>query len=371
MQLGEVSVSLAHLVARALDARNVHAEPIMQPYTGWPLPDDGDARIGIARYMRLGHAAITASGDELFGLEMAAQIRPGDFLLPGLACACAPTLAAGLTLLCEAEALYSDNSRGHGHFERQATGGWLNFYSLAPYNAYNRFVVDSVLGGWWHLARQLSGDALSDASLEIDYTIPRSPEDSSPLPPSPGDMHEQTEKRWRWRYARRLGLPASQLHFATGRNRLWLPDRVLNAPTVQAAPVAFAQLRQQITERLESRQGPHDTLSRTRRAIAMRLSGRAPGRDEIAAALNLHPRTLARRLAAEGWHYEGLLDDTRRALAERYLRDTHLSLKEISWVLGFAGPESFQHACKRWHAKPPGAWRRQHRASSRTGSSRT
>lgn len=351
MQLGEVSISLAHLVSRSLSQQKIDPDPVMRPYTDWPLPADGEARIGIARYMRLGHAAILASGDEWLGLEMARLIHPGDFLLPGLACACAPTLGEGLHLLCEAEALYSDNSRGHARFERHSEGGWLTFYSLAPYNAFNRFVVDSVLGSWWHLARQLSGDELQDAQLEIDYQIPT---DESDVKPS---NHENI---WREHYAQRLELPPTHVRFAASCNRLWLPARALDSPTRQTAPVAFAQLRQQILQLLEARQSHLDSVSRTRRAIAMRLSGRTPGRDEVAVALNLHPRTLARRLAAEGWHYEGLLDDTRRGLAERYLRDTGMSLKEISWILGFAGPESFQHAFRRWHAQPPGAWRGQH-----------
>ncbi|WP_088743179.1 AraC family transcriptional regulator [Cobetia sp. QF-1] len=352
MQLGEVSISLVHLVARSLSQQKIDPAPVIHPYTDWPLIADGEARIGIARYMRLGHAAILASGDELLGLEMARLILPGDFLLPGLACACAPTLGEGLQLLCEAETLYSDNSRGHGHFERHHEGGWLTFYSLAPYNAFNRFVVDSVLGSWWQLARQLSGDELKDARFEIDYQIPAVDND---------EKVASNENAWRERYAQRLGLPLTHLRFTASHNRLWLPARVLDAPTCQTAPVAFAQLRQQILQLLEARQGHLDSVSRTRRAIAMRLSGRTPGRDEVAAALNLHPRTLARRLATEDWHYEGLLDDTRRGLAERYLRDTGLSLKEISWVLGFSGPESFQHAFRRWHAQPPGTWRKHNR----------
>lgn len=41
------------------------------------------------------------------------------------------------------EPLYGSNYRGQSSLHEDAQGAWLRFYSISPYNAYNRFVVDS------------------------------------------------------------------------------------------------------------------------------------------------------------------------------------------------------------------------------------
>jgi AraC-like DNA-binding protein len=75
--------------------------------------------------------------------------------------------------------------------------------------------------------------------------------------------------------------------------------------------------------------------------------------DEIAAALGLSRRTLARRLAAEGLSFAEILHDLRYDLAKRYLSEMGLSISTIAWLLGYDEASSFTHAFKRWAGKAP------------------
>jgi AraC-like DNA-binding protein len=68
-------------------------------------------------------------------------------------------------------------------------------------------------------------------------------------------------------------------------------------------------------------------------------------------------RTLQRRLQEEGTAYQHLLDDTRRELAQRYLRQPQVSLAQATYLLGFADQSIFHRACKRWFNASPGSYR--------------
>jgi len=77
---------------------------------------------------------------------------------------------------------------------------------------------------------------------------------------------------------------------------------------------------------------------------------RAP---EIASRLGVSPRTLARRLAAEGLTFATVLERLRSELARRYLQDEDLPISRIAWLLGYSEVSSFTHAYKRWTGSTP------------------
>jgi AraC-like DNA-binding protein len=68
-------------------------------------------------------------------------------------------------------------------------------------------------------------------------------------------------------------------------------------------------------------------------------------------------RTLQRRLQAEGTSFQQLLDDTRREMAQLYLRRPDASIKRVAEQLGFEDPSNLFRACKRWFGESPGAYR--------------
>jgi AraC-like DNA-binding protein len=75
--------------------------------------------------------------------------------------------------------------------------------------------------------------------------------------------------------------------------------------------------------------------------------------SRIAAALKLHPRTLHRRLTAEGTTFQQIKDEVRRDTLLYYLQQTRLDLALISERLGFAEQSVLTRSCNRWFAAPP------------------
>ena len=87
--------------------------------------------------------------------------------------------------------------------------------------------------------------------------------------------------------------------------------------------------------------------------LASLLPKGPPHRDDVAAQLMMSERTLQRRLAEEGTSFTNLVDDTRRELARQSLSAGELSLKMLSFQLGFSEPSAFYRACKRWFGMAP------------------
>jgi AraC-like DNA-binding protein len=77
--------------------------------------------------------------------------------------------------------------------------------------------------------------------------------------------------------------------------------------------------------------------------------------ENVASNLGMSNRTLARRLSEEGTSYAAILDELRRDLSARYLKDPGLSLNQIAWLLGYSMVTSLNHAFRRWTGRSPKA----------------
>jgi AraC-like DNA-binding protein len=73
----------------------------------------------------------------------------------------------------------------------------------------------------------------------------------------------------------------------------------------------------------------------------------------VAQALGMSRRVLARRLAAEGLTFTGILEEMRKDLALQYLADASLPVSRIAWLLGFREIGAFTHAFRRWTGLTP------------------
>jgi len=79
--------------------------------------------------------------------------------------------------------------------------------------------------------------------------------------------------------------------------------------------------------------------------------------DDLAAWLNLSPRTLHRQLKEEGASLQALKDSVRRDKALDLLLRTGRPIKQIAAEAGFRNEKSFMRAFKGWTGRPPEAFR--------------
>ena len=96
-----------------------------------------------------------------------------------------------------------------------------------------------------------------------------------------------------------------------------------------------------------------------RRALVDALHGGQCDLHAVARKTGTSERTLQRRLAKAGVSFGDLLEQTRRALAERYLRDRDVAIGEVSYLLGYSEQSAFSRAFRRWTGVSPAAFRRE------------
>ncbi|WP_248768486.1 AraC family transcriptional regulator [Pseudomonas sp. MWU12-2345] len=341
MRLGDLSVSFVHSLAEAVSSHDQDAGALLEQYGLDParLAEPG-ARLSIPRYMRLGHAAIQLTGDPALGLRMGRFSRLPQAGLAGITAAQAPTVREAARTLTRFEALYGSNYRGQSSFHEDADGAWLRFYSISPYNTYNRFVVDSIIAGWLQQLTSVGGETLHAERIDIEFAEPD--------------------------YAAAYkGLGDCQVHFAAEHNQLRLSQASLGLRNPNHCPGTWRHLLQLCERELEQLTRTRSLRERITQLLGPLLNGgREPDLEEVAARLKLPTWTLRRKLAEEGTQFRAILNDTRRDLAMTYIRDTELAFGEIAYLLGFASAEAFQRAFKRWNGQTPGEFRRSQRHSA-------
>lgn len=84
----------------------------------------------------------------------------------------------------------------------------------------------------------------------------------------------------------------------------------------------------------------------------------APSQQEIADKLGMSLRNLQRKLQEQDTCYKTILEDTRKSLTLDYIKQAHLSLSEIGYLVGFSSVGNFNRAFKRWTNLTPGEYRR-------------
>ncbi|CUR46465.1 Transcriptional regulator, AraC family [Alloalcanivorax xenomutans] len=135
----------------------------------------------------------------------------------------------------------------------------------------------------------------------------------------------------------------------------WLPAALAS----KNVDHANAQTLHYATTYLESKHAPGSIRlpERVRELIRRLLPTGQCAAETIAGELAMHPRTMQRRLAEEGVCYEDLLDQERRAQAERFLSQSGLRLVQITGLLGYTEQSTFNRSCRRWFGMTPRSYR--------------
>ena len=144
------------------------------------------------------------------------------------------------------------------------------------------------------------------------------------------------------------------VQFGAAVDAMAFPATRLATPILTADTYLLNILRAQCERTLAERGNASSSLRAMveSEAAALLPNGNAQV-ETVARALGMSARTLARRLADEKASYGGVLDDLRRDLALRHLKDGDLSLNQIAWLLGYSEVTSFNHAFKRWTGGSP------------------
>ena len=149
----------------------------------------------------------------------------------------------------------------------------------------------------------------------------------------------------------------NRIAFDQKRNVIRLPREMLDERLPQADEHTLAICVAQCEQILERRSRRHGASAAVR-AELLSAPGNMPTFDEVASSMGLHPRTVRRRLAAEGTTFRALTNEVRAALAAELLSQVGLTVEQIARRLGYAETAAFNHAFSRWYGCAPNEYRR-------------
>lgn len=156
------------------------------------------------------------------------------------------------------------------------------------------------------------------------------------------------------RFSEHFGVP---VFFNEGADALVMDRRWLDMPLSSAMPDAQTEARQRIERRLNLESTHRSIVDDVRWALERRPELLREGLEATAHAMRLHPRTLQRRLQAEGVKYVDIQSEAKCSRAQVMLRRRAISMESISDELGFSDRRAFTFAFKRWTGMSPSAYR--------------
>ncbi|MCK0150089.1 AraC family transcriptional regulator [Marivita sp. S6314] len=78
---------------------------------------------------------------------------------------------------------------------------------------------------------------------------------------------------------------------------------------------------------------------------------------QTASAMHVTPRTLIRKLQADGTSFQAIKDALRRDIAIRHLKSGRMSIEAVAQEVGFSSAANFHRAFQRWTGNAPSAYR--------------
>jgi AraC-like DNA-binding protein len=148
------------------------------------------------------------------------------------------------------------------------------------------------------------------------------------------------------------------VEFGAASDEIIFPAPVASLPIVGSDNYLNDLLLRYAEEALADRPQERASLrSAVERVLPQLLPHAKASASNVAQKLAISTRTLSRKLRDEDVAFGEILEETRAALAKRYLAERDLPVSEIAWLLGYGEVSSFTHAFKRWTGTTPRQFR--------------
>lgn len=148
---------------------------------------------------------------------------------------------------------------------------------------------------------------------------------------------------------------SAPVRFDAPRTALVFPKRLLDRRIAGARATEHRRLARLVAEIEAS--APPTVTEYVARALARMVLDEAPSEHRLARMLAISPRTLRRRLAAEGTSVKAVTAEVRGEIARQLLAETRMPVHEIASTLNYSGPGAFSRAFKGWTGTAPQRYR--------------
>jgi AraC-like DNA-binding protein len=319
-KLGKAAIARGVKAETLYDAVNLDASVLQDP----------DSRIPFAQLVALYEKGAELTGDDNFGLHIGESVDLSAFDVVGYCALNSPTLGAAFARVTRYHWIWTDGAL----FTLESAGetSAVVYTYVDTSISEHRHDSEMTLSTVTTLCRNVATPDFVPAVVEFQHE-------------APADVSE---------HRRVFNCP---VRFGAPENRLFFPTSFLSMPIARADASLCAVLDRH-AEELLAKYPPRDSIiDQVRNVIAAEFRGGEPSLERIADHLGLTPRTLQRKLQEQGTSYNDVLDQMRRQLAMRYLREPRMAICEVAYLLGFSESSSFHRAFKRWTGVTPKEFR--------------
>ena len=148
-----------------------------------------------------------------------------------------------------------------------------------------------------------------------------------------------------------------QYRFDQPRVVFRLPAALAHTPNTSGDSEAFSLIRQRCTNLLEQQPTVTSSVADQVRRLLLTQPQESVNEDQVAKAMFVSKRTLARRLDKENTSYRRIRDQVLSELACQALQESSQSVEAIAASLGYHDSAAFRKAFRRWTGQSPRAYR--------------
>lgn len=322
---------LLDLTIQTAQACDIDTEALMREFDIEPrLIADPNARFGMDKINAFYDRLAALIKDPNFGLKAAQFWHPSHMGALGYAWLTSETLLAAFRRYVRFVKTISDAVRLEIHDQGETVV--LEFVYLRQ-DASQKFRIDGALATLMSMIRANAGTDFHPTAVSFVFD---EPEDTAAY----------------------YTLFQCPIVFNAPTNSLAITAEEAEAPRASSNP-KLAQLNDQFMLEYVAKLDKDNIHERVKVAIIEELASGRISDTVVAKKLFLTERTLQRRLRESGTTFKKLLTQVRIDLADNYVRDSKLSLNEISFLLGFSELSSFSRAFKHWKGRSPREYRQE------------
>jgi AraC-like DNA-binding protein len=294
---------------------------------------DPNVRIPSQSLQKLLRLAEKRCGDPVFGLTLAQYVHPTTFYSLGIAMYSSATLGEYMERLVKYYRLVTTND----YMSASVEGGE---YCLRAVPQPDMALIPIRVDGAMAVIVRVIRMALRENFTPLRVNLAR---------PHPVGLEQK--------YSEYFACPVV---FDTPYSAIYIAEDAL-AETLPSANPELTRLYEQLTIDYLAKIDRADFPGRVYKELTRLLPTGVSGKEQVAQALNMSTRTLYNKLEGAGTTFREVLDDTRRGLAEEYIRQ-NLPIYEIAYLIGFSDTANFSRAFKKWTGQSPMEYRESLRA---------
>lgn len=146
------------------------------------------------------------------------------------------------------------------------------------------------------------------------------------------------------------------LQFDSDRTLIHLDRLLINKPLKKADPQTTRLITEFCEKQLSDLNAELSVVGAVSKLVFEHISA-PPSLETAASKIGLSSRSLRRHLQSSGTTYQSILNDARKTLAVKLLRETSEPVSAIAYQVGFEHPSHFGRAFKKWTGQSPSEFR--------------